>query len=406
MRSGLKVAAILAAMLATAPVAAQPEVNAKADNIHDRILVLDSHTDVLIPSTPSFYALPDGGSRTDLTHLKAGGVDAVVMAVAVGPGPRDAAGVAAARREADEKLSKINQFITDNARDVGVALSASDVERLHKRGKIAVIIGFQNARSIGSDLSQIDVFYRAGVRVFAFNHAGHNDFSDSSRPGEGPPAEHGGLSSVGREAVKKLNDLGVLIDVTQLSSSALEQTLKLTRAPVAATHSAARAIVDNTRNLTDSELDAIKANGGVVQLPPFSGYIHPPTADDLEKTRVLRIKHGLPAKFKHPADDLGTISKESAAAFISQFPATQSQGTLKEYIAAIDYVAKRIGWQHVGIGSDFNHGAGVPGFDSEADARNVTRELVKLGYDKRQIAAIWGGNFLRVMRAAEAARAR
>ncbi len=377
-----------------------------ADRLHRQVLVLDSHTDVLLPSTPSRYFLSDGGSRVDLPHLKAGGVGAVVMAVAVGPGPRDPQGVRAARAEADAKLAWILRFVTQNGASVGLAKSAGDVETLRRAGKIAVLISFQNARSIGKDVDQLDVFYRQGVRIFALNHAGHNDFSDSSRPIAEPVAENHGLSPLGRAAIKRLNDLGALIDVSQLSSEALAQTLALTRAPIVATHSDVRALVDNTRNLSDQELDAIKANGGVVELTPFSAYIHKVTEQDLQNATEVRARFGLSPQFKSAWDDYTTLPSDRQDAFLEAIGASQSKGTLQEYIGQIDYVVRRIGWQHVGIGSDFNHGAGVPGFDSEADAPNVTRELVRRGYTKTQIAAIWGGNFLRVLREAEAARAK
>jgi len=377
-----------------------------AAGVHAKALVLDGHADVLLPETPRRYYLPGGGSRVDLLHLKAGGVDAVVLAVAVGPGPRDAAGVAAARKEADAKLALIRKLAADNPASVGIARSPGDVEALHAQGKIALIIGFQNARSIGSDVSQLDVFYRAGARVFALNHAGHNAFSDSSRPDKEPAAEHKGLSPLGREAVKRLNDLGALIDVSQLSTDALLQTLALSRAPVAATHSNPRALIDNTRNLSDAELDAIKAKGGIVQLTPFSSYLHVATEAERAKVSAVRVGFGLPAAYKTAYDDSDTLPPAQREAYLDAASAAAPRATLAEYADHIDYVVKRIGWQHVGIGTDFDHGAGVTGFDSEAEAPNVTAELLKRGYSTDQIDAIWGGNFLRVWRAAEAARAR
>lgn len=376
---------------------------AEADAIHRRVLTLDGHADILLPSTPQRYWLPGGRSRIDLDQLTRGGIDAIVLSVAVGPGPRDADGVRAARAEADAKLAIIKAFAADNPQRVGIALSAADVTRLHREGKVAVIIGFQNARSIGADLSQIDAFYREGVRVFAFNHAGNNDFSDSSRPGDAqPPAEHGGLSAVGRAAVAKLNDLGVLIDVSQLSSNALTQTLQLTRAPVAATHSDVRALVDNTRNLSDAELDAIGHNGGVVQAVPFNTYL----AKSAPRDRVLAIRrdYGLPAAYSSPNDGYGGLAEPRKQAFLDALAAIQPKASLSDYVDHIEYIGKRIGWDHVGIGTDFNHGSGVPGFDSAADAPNVTREFVRRGYDEARINAIWSGNFLRVFAAAQAAR--
>ena len=263
---------LLAGALLTAPAVTHAEADdGEAAAVHDRVLVLDSHADVLLPSTPKRYYLDGRDSRVDLPHLEKGGVDAIILAVAVGPGPRDAAGVAAAR-------------------------NAADVERLNREGKIAVLVAFQNARSIGTDITQIDRLYAEGVRIFAFNHAGHNDFADSSRPQPGEPiAEHRGLSPLGKQAVTKLNDLGVLIDVSQLSTDALLQTIALSRAPVAATHSAARALVDNGRNLSDAELDAIKAKGGVVQVTPFTSYLTLLDQASRDRFAAIRASYGLAA---------------------------------------------------------------------------------------------------------------
>lgn len=403
---------LLTGLIGTTALTLLPAANAKdapapaAAGIHAKALVLDGHADVLLPETPRRYYLPGGGSRVDLPHLKAGGVDAVVLSVAVGPGPRDAAGVAAARKEADAKLALIRKLAADNPASVGIARSPAEVETLHAQGKVALIIGFQNARSIGSDVSQLDAFYRDGARVFALNHAGHNEFSDSSRPDKEPAAEHRGLSTLGRAAVTRLNDLGALIDVSQLSSDALLQTLELSRAPVAATHSNARALIDNGRNLSDAELDAIKAKGGIVQLTPFSAYLHVATEAERAKVSAVRVRFGLPVAYKTAYDDSDTLQPARRETYLDAASAAAPRATLAEYVDHIDYVVKRIGWQHVGIGTDFDHGAGVTGFDSEAEAPNVTAELLRRGYSADQINAIWGGNFLRVWGAAQAARAR
>ena len=405
--SALALATILMSLAACSPAVEQPARPAAAAEaldpkaVHDAVLVLDSHADVPLPSTPKRYYATDGGSRVALDKLQAGGVDAIVLSVAVGPGPRDAAGVVAARADADAKLAKIKTLVAENPSTVGLALSAGDVERLHSEGKIAILIGFQNARSIGKDVSQIDVFYKEGARIFALNHAGHNDFSDSSRPQDGPVSEHGGLSPLGKEAVKRLNDLGALIDVSQLSSDALAQTLELTRAPVAATHSNARALIDETRNLSDAELDAIKTNGGVVQVTPFNSYLIKPDAVAIESIGVVRVKYGLAKEFKGASDGYNVLSAEKQAAFLDEILPLQPKATVSNFVDHIDYIAKRIGWQHVGIGSDFDHGAGISGFDSAADAPDVTAELIKRGYTEEQVAAIWSGNFLRVLKAAE-----
>ncbi|WP_326525531.1 dipeptidase [Sphingomonas sp.] len=398
--------ATAALALLPAAVTAKEPATVDAAEIHARVLSLDGHADVLLPLTPSRYALPQGGSRVDLPHLTAGGVDAIVLSVAVGPGPRDAAGVAAARRDADAKLAKIRGFASANPTRVGLALTPADVTRLHGAGKVAVIVGFQNARSLGKDVSQLDTFYREGARVFGLTHAGHNDFADSSRPGDAPASEHGGLSPLGRQAVARLNDLGALIDVSQLSDAAFAQTLQLTRAPVAATHSNARALIDDARNLSDAELDAIKANGGIVQVTPFSAYVHRITDADRARLATVRTRHGLPASFVTYSDGAAALPADKRDAALDDLSRNRPRGTLAEYIDHLDHIARRIGWQHVGIGTDFDHGAGVTGFDSEAEAGNVTAELVRRGYTEPQIAAIWSGNFLRVWAAAQAAAKR
>lgn len=408
MTTRLLVSAASAALLLLAGAAiaeTPPSSTPDAAAVHRRALVLDGHADVLLPSTPARYWLPGGGSRVDLDHLTRGQVDAVVLSLSVGPGPRDAAGVAAARADVDAKLAKIRAFAADNPTRVGIALSADDVERLAGQGKTAVLIGFQNARSLGDDAGQIDALYRDGVRVFAFNHAGHNSWSDSSRPGDAPPSENGGLSPIGRQAVARLNDLGVLIDVSQLSSEAFAQTLALTRAPVAATHSNVRALVDNGRNLSDVELDAIKKNNGVVQVTPFNSYLaRQPTSAEREKISAVRVRHGLPAVFAAANDGYGGLTPQPQQAFLDELAPLLPRATVRDYVDHIDYIAKRIGWTHVGVGTDFDHGAGVTGFDSEAEAANVTAELLRRGYTEDQIDAIWSGNFLRVLRAAEAGR--
>ncbi len=379
-----------------------PAQTGETDALHQQILALDGHADILLPSTPARYRAPDGGSRVSLPRLNAGGVDAIVLSLAVGPGPRDAAGISAARAEVNAKLTTIREWIAADPERAGLAHSADDVERLRFEGRIAVLISFQNARSIGADISLIDALYRDGVRIFAFNHAGHNDFSDSSRPWNEPVAEHGGLSPLGREAVARLNDLGVLIDVSQLSTDALLQTLQLTRAPVAATHSNARALIDNGRNLSDRELDAIRANGGVVQVTPFSAYLRDPGDEYRRRVGEVRVRFGLSEAFRSATDGATALPDDRQEEFTDAVYAVRpARATLSDYVDHIDYIARRIGWQHVGIGTDFDHGSGVDGFDSAAEAPNVTRELIRRGYSEEQIAAIWSGNFLRVLRAAE-----
>lgn len=373
-----------------------------ASTIHDRVLVLDSHVDILLPSTNPRYKTSDGKSFTSLDKLKTGGVDALVYAVAVSTGPRTKEGYAAAAAEADAKLAAIRALPADSKGEIQIARTAADVRRIVGAGKIAVLIGFQNAYSLGEDLTAFDRFYAGGVRVAALNHAGNNAFADSSRPKAGTGAEHGGLSPLGKAAVARFNDLGVLIDVSQLTPDGLLQTIALSRAPVVATHSDVRALVDSTRNLSDRELDAIASKGGVIQVTPFNSYLVAKPAGYEAALRALRSEYGLdPAVGSYAGSE--ALPEPRRAAFLAAYDRLYPKADVAALVDHIDYIAKRVGVDHVGVGTDFNHGAGITGFADESQARNVTAELVRRGYAEADIGKIWGGNFLRALAAAESA---
>lgn len=400
-----KLAAALSALCLASPALAQPAdpLAVSAAAIHKRIVVVDSHADI-----PNDFGQGaddpglDGAGQVDLPKLERGGVGAVVLAVFVQQGPRTPEKTAEARLIADGKLKAIRDVAAKYPDRVEIALSADDVARIHARGKVAFIVGFLNAYPFGEDLGPLDAYYKAGLRTFGFVHAGNNAFADSSRPSGQPAVEWNGLSPLGKQAVGRLNRLGVVIDVSQLTPAGLKQVLELTRAPVIASHSGIRSIVDATRNLSDEELDLIKANNGVVQVAVFSSYLARPPADYAEKVAALRKASGLPADYHRPADGADTLKPDERATYTKAVAALIPRATVKDLVDSIDYAVKRIGVDHVGIGTDFNHGGGVVGFDNEGQAGAVTLELVRRGYSEADIAKLWGGNFLRVFRETEA----
>jgi membrane dipeptidase len=358
---------LLALLAAGSPFAHAQDAKAldeKAQAIQKRIIAFDSHVDL-----PFDYpgAAEDGKTAIDLPKVARGQLKGAALCVFVPQGPRTPQGYAQARQDADKKYNLIKAFAEQNPRKAALAYSPEDVRRIAAQGKFAVVISLLNAYPLGSDVSQIDEWYMRGVRIFGYVHAGHNDWADSSRPnknlGNGPE-EHGGLSSIGKQGIARLNDLGMLIDVSQLSTPAFKQVLSLTRAPVAATHSGVKGIVDVSRNLSDEELELIKKNNGVIQIVAFSNYLRPGAPE------------GAPAA---------------------------ASATVAQLVNAIDYAVKKIGVDHVGIASDMNHGGGVAGWQNEGEATNVTVELVRRGYSERDIGKLWGGNFLRVWAAAQRA---
>ncbi len=383
--------------------------------IHNRTLVLDAHADIIPEGDISPYAGADGRSRVELAKMRAGGMDAVVMAVAVSPGPRNEAGYRAARIEAERKLAAVRTLTDNPANEAVLSRSAPEVMTAHKAGKLALILGFQNALILGRDVTAIDYFYDAGVRVFALTHMGHNDFADSSRPlfiaetaTHEPDAEHGGLSALGKAAIERINALGAMVDVTQLSQDATLQVLEISTAPVIASHSNVRSITHATRNLSDDEIDSIGAKGGVIHLTPFRGYLFDSSDQALVTSiRAARRDAGLPEEFLYPFELYWELHDTTVKQrFLGRVGELLGPGSIDDMLVHLDYIVKRIGIDHVGIGSDFNHGGGLAGFNDASEAFNVTQALLKRGYSEADVGKIWSGNFLRVMAEAAASRTR
>ena len=383
--------------------------NPSAADIHESSLVLDAHADIVIPSTSRAYMSADGTSKVDPAKMRAGGVDAVVMSVAVGPGPRTMEGDAAARAEADEKIAAVHTLVEESQGQVVIATTSSEIVAAHEAGKSALILGFQNARSLQGNVSAIDEFYDKGVRIFGLSHLGHNAFSDSSRPefsGETGAfevtEEHSGLSTLGVAAIERIGALGALVDVSQLSKAATLQVLELTRTPIIASHSNAKTVSDVTRNLSDEEIDRIGENGGVIHVAAFKGYlINISEPEFIEKLVALRVAAGIPIEYNYPfelyweIDDLAERSAFTAA--VSELLGPASTDNMIEHI---DYIVDRIGIDHVGIGNDFNHGSGIDDYNDASEAMNLTEGLLERGYSETDINKIWSGNFLRILDAA------
>ena len=384
----------------------------RAQAIHERVLVLDAHADIELPDAPSPYVGEDGLSQVDPAKLHAGGVDAVVMSVAVGPGPRTPEGYAVARARADEEIEAVLALAADPANNAVVARSADELVAAHEEGKAALILGFQNALILGTDVSALDEFYAAGARVFALTHLGNNDFADSSRPvfdaatGTHEPAEHGGLSDLGVAAIERINALGGVVDVSQLSRSAALRVLEISTAPVIASHSNVRQLTDASRNLSDEEIDRIGEVGGVIHVCPFRGYLFDSADPSLDEAiREARRAAGVLEDYLYPFELYWEIDDPDArSAFTQSISELLGPGSVDSMLDHLDYVVGRIGVDHVGIGTDFNHGGGVEGFADASEALGVTAALLERGYSEEDIAKIWGGNFLRVLRAAETLR--
>lgn len=382
--------------------------NTSAESVHQNALVLDAHADIEVPGKYSAYVGDDGKSQVAPEKMRQGQVDATVMAIGVSLVPRTAAGYAAARERALEEMNAVLAITRENS-DFVLATSPVELTVAQQQNQHALILGFQNAAILAKDVTQVDWFFEQGVRVFALTHLGHNAFADSSRPDfvketgkHEPEVEHGGLSALGREAVQRVNSLGGVLDVSQLSKQATLELVELSTAPVIASHSNVRTLTDVTRNLSDQEIDAIAAKGGVIHVSPFRGYLYDSNDAQLDADiRTARRAAGITEDYYYPFELYWEIEDKNVKnTFLGTVSGLMGEGSLDALVDHIDYIAKRVGVDHVGFGSDYNHGGGIAQLKDSSEALNLTRLLLQRGYSEDDIRKFWGGNFLRVWRAA------
>lgn len=384
-----------------------PDVMAKARSIHENCLVLDAHADIVIDSGSSLMLGPDGSSLVSPDKLVAGGVGAVVMCVAVDWAPRQPVTDASGRAMADAKLECVQVLIAEHSDTLVLATSVAEIAEARAARKVAIVLGFQNARGLGGDLGGLDDFFEAGCRVFALVHMGHNDYCDSSRPmfskttGSFEPTEvHGGLSALGRAAIGRIDELGGIVDVSQMSIAATLQTIELSSSPVVASHSNARAMSDVARNLSDQEIDLIAETGGVIHISGFGPSLVDASSPEARAgIDAARAKYGLAPTYSYPYELYWELpDEETKMAFQMEVMGVIGAGSIADMIRHIDYVVDRVGIDHVGIGNDFNHGGGrIGGLADASKSLNLTAALVQRGYEAEAIAKIWGDNFLRVL---------
>lgn len=364
----------------------------RADKIHSSILTIDSHCDTpleLVESGLDLGILNSTGC-VDFPRMKAGGLDAEYFAVFIGQGVRNDSAFNSVYKKTLEIINSIKTNVEKNVSLAEIALTPEDALRIKKSGKLSVFLGVENGYAIGKDLSKIKEYYDLGARYLTLSHSKNNDICDSSTDRTG--AENNGLSPFGEDVVKEMNRLGMMVDVSHISDKSFEDVLKITRAPVIASHSSCRALCESPRNFTDDMLLALKANGGVIQICLLSNYLRAPEPNpelDIKLQEVID-RYG----------DYNLLSESDKKAMRMEDDLIRRQyeklATVQDAVDHIDHVVQIIGIDYVGIGSDFDGGGGIDGCNSAADMKNITIELLRRGYTKSEIAKIWGGNLIRV----------
>lgn len=390
----------------------------RARGIHDRVITIDTHIDF---STANFTAQQnysmDLPTQATLPKMRAGGLDVGWFVVYTAQGPLTEEGFAAAYENAIDKFDAIHRMAAEFAPGViEVALTSDDVRRIAAEGKLVAMIGVENGYSLGTDISQVEEFYNRGARYMSLAHTGPSQLSDAHSGENDGNFLHGGLSEMGREAIAEMNRLGIIVDVSHPSKESILQTLELSRAPVIASHSSARALSDVSRNLDDELLDAIAKNGGVVQTVALRSFVKVDKARARSQAMNAAVAEiaadaGFTVLGRGEVASLGENERQEYAARMAGIREMAAERLdesgppdvdVADFVDHIDYLVRRIGIEHVGISSDFDGGGGVAGWDDASETFNVTHELVRRDYTEEEIDMLWGGNLLRVLDEVEA----
>jgi membrane dipeptidase len=330
-------------------------------------------------------------SKVDIPRMESGGLDGIFLAVFVGQQGRDEAGNLSAKREALQVFDSIHSNLKRYSDKIELALDADDIYPIVKKGKHAIFIGLENGYAIGRDLSLIDTFYNLGARYITLCHTANNDICTSST--DKFKTEPDGVSAFGEEVIKKMNRLGIMIDVSHASDSSFYDVLRLSKAPVIASHSCSRAICDNPRNMSDDMLRALAKNGGVIQMCILSDYVKTPLPQPQRDSAKAEVRKTY--------GDYYSLTEEGKKVFLKawyqvdvDFP--EPLASVSDVCDHIDHIVEVAGIDHVGIGTDFDGGGGVDGCFDVSEIKNITAELLRRGYSEKDIKKIWGGNLLRV----------
>jgi microsomal dipeptidase-like Zn-dependent dipeptidase len=389
---------------------------ARARKIHKDVITLDTHDDINTANfTKERNYTQDLPSQVTLPKMKSGGFDVAWFIVYSGQGDLTPEGYDRAYKNAIDKFDAIHRLTKEIAPDqIELALTSKDVRRIAKSGKLVAMIGVENAYPIGTDISRIREFADRGARYMSLAHNGHSQLADSNTGERDGKWMHNGLSELGKQAIAEANKWGIMVDISHPSKEANKQAIMLSKAPVIASHSSARAIANHSRNLDDEELALIKAKGGVVQAVALKAYVNvEKSARRAEASAAIlkefADKEGFtilerPAVIAMPEAEraaygakIAAIRTKAAPAIAERLKTEAPDVNVKDFVDHIDYLVKKMGIDHVGIASDFDGGGGVEGWNDASETFNITLELVRRGYTKKQIEKIWSGNLLRVL---------
>ena len=402
----LRATACITALLCLAPPVLAEAAPIDPWRAHKAAVVLDTHFD-----TPANFSRPGWSildrhdtqlddSQVDLPRMIEGGVDGGFFVIFTPQGPRGAEGNAAARDHALFRTSEIREMVARHGEHFALALTADDASRILAAKKRFVFMSMENGSPVAGDLSLMKTFYDLGVRMIGPVHFRNSDLADSST--EAPV--WGGLSPAGRSFVAEANRLGMVIDASHASDTALDQLIDLSQAPIILSHSGCKDVFDHPRNVDDARLKAMAAKGGVIQINAFSAYMVPtPRIPEREAALAeLARSLGISGREMTPAQRRAFV--EGRKPIDARWPLPRAN--MDDFMQHMLHALALVGPDHVGVSGDFDGGGGIEGLEDVTGFPEITRRLIAAGYGQADINKIWGGNALRVLREAEAVRDR
>jgi membrane dipeptidase len=363
----------------------------RAMKLHREAIVIDTHNDITSPITDQGFDLgardASGKTQTDIPRMKEGGLDAEFFAIYVAAKYAKEGGSA---RRALDMIDGVYEQARRHPESLEMAFTSDDIRRIHKSGKISALMGIEGGHAIEDSLSALREFYRLGVRYMTLTHTNTNNWADSSGDASNPNVKHhNGLTDFGREVVREMNRLGMMVDVSHVADNTFWDAIETSKAPVIASHSSCRALTDVPRNLTDDMLKAVAKKGGVVMVNFSKGFVNTkavkPSPETQAKMDEIRSQY---------SGDQATMRAK-----LRELQGPPPQVTLDMLIEHFVHIARVAGIDHVGIGSDFDGvGGQLPeGMEDVSKLPAITYELLKRGYSDADVKKVLGENFLRVM---------
>jgi membrane dipeptidase len=360
--------------------------------IHQSALVADMHSDTALKMKPGFsMAERHDEGHMDIPRMREGGIDLQVFAcwVATETDPDSCV------MKIDTLIDRIETQVTQNQDALAICHTAAEAEQAIGESRIAAVIGIENGVAIAGDLDNLQHFYDRGVRYMTLTHTASSEWCISSA--DTAPAFHG-LTDFGREVVHKMNEIGMIIDISHCSMEAVEEILKVTSFPVIASHSCVHALCEHDRNLTDDQIRAVAAGGGLIGINFYNGYLSQQFMDRSDSLWKMHRPQIDSLKELYAENDslYRAAMKPIRAGIYAQLEGLVDVGTVVDHI---DHIVKLVGPDHVGLGSDYDGVPNMPdGLEDCSGMPNITAELMRRGYNDEDIAKILGGNFMRVFR--------